>query len=304
MTLILNSTPYRRGGLLLLTRCLKRGGNGLSAHRNEAADCSPQRNRPWKWLLRCFLAWLLSLVIAANGQPATLALSLGQKSPPRPVVVYSPTGMTTNSVIDCILTEDNLNGKVKDIIPAWRFRLDRPHLLFATIRDYYSAVPILLGERLWVVKSVPGYGIEIAPAMMVSSAMTNGLITELDVVKIHPGMPDPVSARRVPTVRCNAPGTFFLSEFIVANHLNNPRLSNPVWSLPLENIAVDKSQIAFDVAFLKNAPIRMIFDHQFDLLRLERNGKELEFDRKVWKGIHEKWRQSISDWRKLNQEAK
>ena len=233
-------------------------------------------------------------MVEAHGQPATLTLSLGQKSPPRPVVVYSPTGMTTNSVIDCILTEDNLKGRVKDIIPAWRFRLDRPHLLFATIRNSFSAVPILLGERLWVVKSVRGYGIEIAPAMMVSSAMTNGLITELDVVKIHPGMPDPVSARRVRALRSNAPGTFFLSEFIVANQLNNPGLSNPVGPLPLENIVVEKSQIAFDVSFLENAPIRMIFDHQFDLLRLERNGKELEFDRKVWKAIHEKWLESIN----------
>ena len=144
---------------------------------------------------------------------------------------------------------------------------------------------------------------EIAPAMLVSPSKAQDAKTRLGSVRVDK-MRFELGDEQGKSVLTRDTGTFLLSDFIVEDHLNDPGLSNPVGPLPLPNIVVDKTRIAFDVVFLKNAPIRMIFDHQFDLVKLERNGKELEFDRKVWKGIHEKWRQSISDWRKLNQEAK
>ena len=212
-------------------------------------------------------------------------------------------GPVTNSVLDATLSKAIVTDGVNFDARIWVFRLAEQHERFATVKIGFTPIPILLGDVLWVLQLGDHYGMEIIPALPVFRSKKNHAEIGQDSVRMDPKRFDIGTGQGNLSLPRN-PGNFYLSDFIVENHLNNPLLANPIDSLPLQNIVVDKTRIAFDVVFLKNAPIRMIFDHQFDLVKLERNGKELEFDRKVWKGIHEKWRQSISDWRKLNRGEK
>ena len=249
------------------------------------------------------VAVLLFLSFTEVSQSQEQTFLLTTNSAESAIVTFTPDGPVTNSVRDSILSKFfRIRDRAFDA-RVWVFRIWDQNREFATVKSGTAPLPILLSEELWVIQSGPDYAIEIAPALNVFRAGTIGGTSESAAVTAVPKRLDPERIQRGLSPH-SQPGTFLLTEFIDENHLNNPQLANPVGSLPLQSIVVNKTQIAFDVSFLENAPIRMIFNHQFDLVKMERNGKELEFDRKVWKGIHEKWRLSISDWRKLNREEK
>ena len=248
------------------------------------------------------VALLLSGALT-NGQSQLRTIPIAKESLERPVLIYKPAGNVTNSVANAVLKQAfDIDGERLDV-KMWVFELTDPQGLFAAFNVGSSPIPIWLGNELWVIQSGGNYTMEIAPATLVIPSNGNDAKMGFGSVRVDKRRLEFGDDEGISTLTRDT-GTFLFSLFIDQNHLYKPGLSNPVGSLPLQNIVVDKSQIAFDVVFLMNAPIRMIFDHQFDLVKLERNGKELEFDRKVWKGIHEKWRQSISDWRKLNREEK
>ena len=254
-----------------------------------------------------FIGWILGAFLlsgaSANCQTQIRTIPLAKESLQRPVLLYRPEGHVTNFVGEAILSQAlEIEGQKFDV-DMWVFRLADPQGKFAAFKVGHTPIPVWLGNELWVIQSGSHYTMEIAPALLVYPS--NGNDPKMGSGSVR------VDKRRLEfeeieenSVLTRETGTFLLSHFIAENHLNDPGLANPVGSLPLQNIVVDRSQVAFDVVFLKNSPIRMIFNHQFELKKMERNGKELEFDRKVWKGIHEKWQQSITDSRKLNRAEK
>lgn len=250
-------------------------------------------------MLPCRVALLAALwisTLSCQSQPVSWRVSGMEDG--RNIIVYNPQSQNTNSFSKYSFSSIKGRSNPFDKFEAFVFRISQDNTAFAALKiTDTEPIPIRLGAELWVIQSAPHYELQIFPAVILRPF--GGIISPRQIDALLDEPPGGVESTQEESY-----GIVNLADIIEDDHLNGSKVTESPGSFPLNNVSVDKVRIAFDVAFKKNLPVRMTFDHQFDLIKLERAGKDLEFNRKAWKRIHEAWLKSISGRLKRNQENK
>ena len=221
---------------------------------------------------------------------------VGAIAPGPDLPVYSQNGPVTNSVLNVSLGIElpgrkQISGR-SAIVVCGAQRLPS----FLEIRaSEIRPLAILMAEQLWIIESAGNDVLRITPAIRILRDRDSKSISELDAIKMCLGESTFSDAEI---------GEVPLRVFVDSLLLSTPRSASVAAPSILKLAAIEASTIRVEVVLEGNAPLRITFDQSFQVMKIEREGMELAFNKGTAKQAHDRWRASLADRLKRNQQAK